>query len=189
MPDPSNAELNFFCPKEVESGNPDLNLPVTSTAFKKILIHLFWMGLLSSWQVADAQDNKTLNLSEAVTSGLQNYQSIKAKRNYYNASSAVLQNTKNEYLPNLVVSAQQNYGTVNGQFGPLGAVGIPGAGGGLAAASGGPSHSEQSWNSAFGALYLTTINWEFFTFGRVRSKIKMSGSQALRDSADLAQEQ
>lgn len=130
-----------------------------------------------------------LNLTKAINIGLKNYQSIQAKRNYYYASSANQQNAKNEYLPNLVGSIQQTYGTVNGQFGPLGAVGIPGAGGGLAAASAGPAYAQQSWNAAFGALYLATINWEFFTFGRVHSKIKMSGMQMLRDSADLTQEQ
>ena len=136
----------------------------------------------------NAQQEK-LNLTSAVELGLKNYQTIQAKRNYYNASSALLQNTKNEYLPNLIASIQQDYGTVNGQFGPLGAVGIAGAGGGLAVASAGPPYNEQSWNAAFGALYLATANWEFFTFGRVRSKIKMSGTQVLRDSADLTQEQ
>src|SRR5882672_2108293 len=130
-----------------------------------------------------------LNLSQAVDIGLKNYQTIRAKRNYFYASSALLQNTKNEYLPNLIASIQQDYGTVNGQFGPLGAVGIAGAGGGLAVASAGPPYTSQSWNAAFGALYLATANWEFFTFGRVRSKIKMSGTQVLRDSADLTQEQ
>jgi len=136
----------------------------------------------------NAQQEK-LNLTGAVELGLKNYQTIQAKRNYYNASSALLQNTKNEYLPNLIASIQQDYGTVNGQFGPLGAVGIAGAGGGLAVASSGPPYTSQSWNAAFGALYLATANWEFFTFGRVRSKIKMSGTQVLRDSADLTQEQ
>lgn len=136
-----------------------------------------------------AQPSKTLKLSEAVDQGLRDYPSIKAKRNLYNASSSLLQNTKNEYLPNLIASIQQDYGTVNSQFGPLGAVGIAGAGGGLAVASSGPLYNGQSWNSAFGALYLVTVNWEFYTFGRVRSKIKMSGSQVLRDSADLTQEQ
>ncbi|WHZ08151.1 MAG: Outer membrane protein-like protein [Cytophagales bacterium] len=128
-------------------------------------------------------------MSEAVTHGLKNYQTIEAKRNYYRASAALKQNTKNEYLPNLIGSIQQDYGTVNGQYGPLGAVGLPGAGAGLAVASAGPVSGLQSWNAAFGALYLANVNWEFFTFGRVRSKIKMSGAQANRDSADLTQEQ
>ena len=139
--------------------------------------------------IPTSAQKEILNLTQAVDLGLKNYQTIRAKRNYLYASSALRQNTKNEYLPNLIASIQQDYGTVNSQFGPLGAVGIAGAGGGLAAASSGPLYTGQSWNAAFGALYLATVNWEFFTFGRVRSKIKMSGAQVLRDSADLAQEQ
>jgi outer membrane protein TolC len=136
-----------------------------------------------------AQQDARLSLLGAIDLGLKNYQTIQAKRNYYNASTALKQNTKNEYLPNLIASVQQDYGTANSQYGPLGSVGIPGAGGGLAVASSGPIVNQQSWNAAFGAMYLATVNWEFFTFGRVRSKIKMSGSQVERDSADLTQEQ
>ncbi len=132
---------------------------------------------------------QTLDIREAVDTGLKNFQSIPAKRNYLNASTSLAQNTRNEYLPNVIISMQQGYGTVNGQFGPLGAVGIAGAGGGLAVASSGPVSASQNWNSAFGALYLTAVNWEFFSFGRVRSKIRMSDSQVTRDSADLLQEQ
>lgn len=156
-------------------------------AFKPQKICFASILLLSSLSLS--AQSKVLGLRESVDHGLRDYPSIKAKRNYYNASSSLLQNTKNEYLPNLIASIQQDYGTVNSQFGPLGAVGIAGAGGGLAAASSGPVNNSQNWNAAFGALYLTTVNWEFYTFGRVRSKIKMSGAQVLRDSADLTQEQ
>jgi len=141
------------------------------------------------YHASRAQDGNKLSVVGAVDLGLKSYQTIQAKRNYYNASSALMQNTKNEYLPNLIASVQQDYGTANSQFGPLGSVGIPGAGGGLAVASSGPVVNQQSWNAAYGALYLATVNWEFFTFGRVRSKIRMSGSQVERDSADLTQEQ
>jgi outer membrane protein TolC len=154
--------------------------------FIRPLLLLITFSLMSLSNYAQLE---RLNLTDAVHLGLKNYQSIQAKRNYFYASSALLQNTKNEYLPNLIASIQQDYGSVNGQFGPLGAVGIAGAGGGLAVASAGPPYNTQNWNAAFGALYLATVNWEFFTFGRVRSKIKMSGTQVLRDSADLTQEQ
>jgi len=145
-------------------------------------------GLLPG-AAAYGQSANNLRLLDAISLGLKNYQTIQAKRNYYHASSALTQNTKNEYLPNLVASVQQDYGTVNSQFGPLSAVGIAGAGGGLAVASSGPVTNQQSWNAAFGAMYLATVNWEFFSFGRLHSKIKLSGTQADRDSADLTQEQ
>jgi outer membrane protein TolC len=132
---------------------------------------------------ATAQPSRPLSLSEAIHTGINNYQSIRAKRNYMQASTALVQNTKNEYLPNVVASIQQNYGTINGQFGPLASAGVIGV------ASAGPVTSSQNWDAAFGSLYLVNTNWEFFTFGRLRSKISLASAQVQKDSADLAQEQ
>jgi outer membrane protein TolC len=122
-------------------------------------------------------------LSEAIQTGVSHFQGIQAKRNYMRASNALVQNTRNEYLPNVVASVQQNYGTINGQFGPMGAVGV------LGVSSAGPVTSSQNWNAAFGALYLINTNWEVFTFGRLRSKISLATAQVHKDSADLVQEQ
>ena len=70
--------------------------------FLSLLIHLSFLSV-------NAQTENVLTLSAAVRTGLMNYQSIHAKRNYYNASSALLKNTKNEYLPNLIASVQQEF--------------------------------------------------------------------------------
>ncbi len=123
-----------------------------------------------------------LRITEAVEQAVANHQRIEAKHHYLNASQALSRNARNEYLPNVIASVQQNYGTVNGQFGPLAAVGV------LGVASAGPSYSEESWNAAFGALYIFNTNWEVFTFGRVRSRIRLADAQMRQDSADLAQE-
>lgn len=133
--------------------------------------------------VAEEQPERYLTLPEAVETGVQQYQSIRAKRSYLHASEALTRNARNEYLPNVIAAVQQAYGTVNGQFGPLGAVGV------LGVASAGPSYSDQSWNAAFGALYIVSANWEVFTFGRVRSRIDLAKAQVHRDSADLEQEE
>jgi outer membrane protein TolC len=130
-----------------------------------------------------AQASRKITLEEAINTGLANYQSIRAKQNYVLASGALKQQARNEYLPNVTASAQQSYGTVNGQLGPLGAVGV------LGVASAGPVYQEQSWNAGFGALYLVNTNWEVFTFGRVRSRVQLAEAQIKRDSADLLQEQ
>lgn len=124
-----------------------------------------------------------LSLGQALETGVQNFQRIQAKRNYVQSSEALTRNARNEYLPNVIASVQQNYGTVNGQFGPLGAVGV------LGVASAGPVYQEQNWNAAFGALYIVNMNWEVFTFGRVRSRIEAAKAQVSRDSADLVQEE
>jgi outer membrane protein TolC len=125
---------------------------------------------------------QVLSLKEAVNTALSNYGTIKAKANYANASQATIQQTRRDYLPNLNLSAQQDYGTVNGQNGPLYGFG------GLGTASSGPALDKQNWNAAFGALYLSNINWDFFTFGRIKQRIKVAQATFKRDKDDLEQE-
>ncbi|WP_331964806.1 TolC family protein [Ohtaekwangia sp.] len=145
-----------------------------------------WIVLLSCTLFTDLraqQVSETLSLEQALEIGVNNFQRIQAKRKYVQASNALTRNARNEYLPNVIASVQQNYGTVNGQFGPLAAIGV------LGVSSAGPSYQDQSWNAAFGALYIINVNWEAYTFGRVKSRIELAKSQAERDSADLKQEE
>lgn len=132
---------------------------------------------------ATSTNAQTLYLKEAINTALSNYGSIKAKKNYVNASEAGLQQTRKDYLPNLSLSAQQDYGTINGQNGP--SYGL----GGLGIASSGPAFDRQNWNAAFGALYLANVNWEFFSFGKIKERVKVSAGVLKRDQQDLAQEQ
>lgn len=125
---------------------------------------------------------QTLTLKEAVNTALTNYATIKAKQNYANASKSTIQQAKRDYLPNFSISAQQDYGTINGQNGP--SYGL----GGLGIASSGPALEQQNWNAAFGALYLANVNWDFFTFGRIKQRIKVADAAFQRDQNDLEQE-
>jgi len=140
-------------------------------------------ALLSCVYATQLQAQQTLLLSQAVQTGLQNYQSIQAKQHYLKASVAGVQNTKNEYLPNIVASIQQDYGTINGQFGPLSAYGSAGT------TSSGPTSNSQNWTAAFGGVYVMNTNWEAFSFGRLKSRIAYSNALVIRDSADVVQEQ
>lgn len=126
---------------------------------------------------------QVLTLKEAVATATANYASIKAKAAYVGASRAGVQQAKNDYLPNLVISAQQDYGTVNGQNGPLYGFG------GYGVASSGLPLPNQNWNAAFGALYLANVNWEFFAFGKAKEKIRTAESVVTRDESDQLQEQ
>lgn len=126
---------------------------------------------------------QVLTLKEAVETASANYGSIKAKEAYTNASKASVQQAKNDYLPNLVLSAQQDYGTVNGQNGPLYGFG------GYGVASSGLPLPNQNWNAAFGALYLANINWEFFAFGKAKEKIRTAESVVTLGESDRLQEQ
>jgi outer membrane protein TolC len=125
---------------------------------------------------------QTLSLKDALSTALTNYGAIKAKESYAKASEAGVVQAKRDYLPNVSLSAQQDYGTINGQNGP--SYGL----GGLGIASSGPSFDRQNWNAAFGALYLANINWDFFTFGRIKEKVKVAQRVLNRDEQDLNQE-
>ncbi|WP_342332306.1 TolC family protein [Pedobacter sp. FW305-3-2-15-E-R2A2] len=147
---------------------------------KSLLFVITLCGILTLGSPgADAQ---MLKLKDAISTALNNYGSIKAKGNYVSASEAGVQQARRDYLPNLSLSAQQDYGTINGQNGP--SYGL----GGLGVASSGPSLDRQNWNAAFGALYLANVNWDFFTFGRIKEKIKVAQTLLKRDANDLAQE-
>ncbi|PJJ07296.1 outer membrane protein TolC [Flavobacterium sp. 1] len=143
--------------------------------FKKITLFLFLIFASSGF-------SQTLSLKEALKIGLENYGSIKAKSNYSNASLETLKQSKRDYLPNLNLSAQQDYGTINGQNGAL--YGFNG----LGTASSGPALPEQNWNAAFGALYLVNMNWDFFTFGKTQEKINLAKVDVLAKEKDLNQE-
>src|SRR5450432_466993 len=139
--------------------------------------------LLLAIQDCRAQGNDgILSLSDAVKNGLTNYQSIKAKSNYIKSSQAPMQQVKNQYLPDVIGSLQDAFGTVNSQFGPIGPV----AG---TVSSSGPVYNSQSWNAAFGSIYLLNVNWEFISFGRLHSRINAANTQVKTDSANLLQEQ
>lgn len=137
--------------------------------------------LLCTTAVAvSAQD--TLSLKKAVSIAVENYGSLKAKASYAQAAEEQVRQARRDYLPNLNVSAQQDYGTINGQNGPLYGFG------GLSAASSGIPLDHQNWNAAFGALYLTNINWDFFAFGRAKEKVLTAQAAATREQKDWQQE-
>ena len=141
------------------------------------------MTILLSCVLTQAQaQQKTLSLKEAVQTALSNYPALKAKANYAKASKVALEGAYREHLPDLNLSLQQDYGSINGQSGPL--YGFRG----LSVASGGPAMESQNWTSAFGALYLANINWDFYSFGRVRERVRIARSALTRDELDLEQE-
>ncbi len=139
--------------------------------------------LVATYFVPTTVNAQVLTIRQAMQAGLDNYASIKAKQLYVQASEASVDQARREYLPNLVISAQQDYGTVNGQNGPLFGFG------GYGVASSGLPLATQNWNAGFGALYLANVNWEFFTFGRMRERILVAKQINRRDQADLEQEQ
>jgi len=152
---------------------------MTITVNKYVIFLLFSVCSVS---YAAAQQ-KVLGLKEAEQIALSNYSSIKAKANQLNASKALVNETKAEKLPDLSLSAQQVYGTVNSQFGP--GYGYRG----LNVASSGPILASQNWNAAFGSLYLSNVSWDFFAFGRAIERVKVQKQTVSLNESDLVQEQ
>jgi len=148
--------------------------------FEKKFLLILPFFIVANISLLSAQ--QTLTLKDAIQTAINNYGTIKAKSSYAASSQASVVQAKRDYLPNLNVSAQQDYGTVNGQNGPLYGFG------GLAVASAGQPLPDQNWNAAFGGLYLTNINWDFFAFGRAKEKIKTVQAVATRDTKDWQQE-
>lgn len=152
--------------------------------FNRFLIYIsLAVAFVLQTKFALAQELKALSMKEAIQVGIDNYPAVQAKKNQLNSSKSYLKETRTEYLPDLNLSAQQSYGTINGQNGPL--IGYRG----LAVSSSGPALREQNWNAAFGALYLTNVNWDFFAFGRASERIKVQQRVVNRDEADLGQQQ
>lgn len=149
-----------------------------NTSLKRLLL-----SFLSVLIFSQVKGQKLLTIKDAEQIALSNYGTIKAKANQLNASKAYLTETKAEQLPDVNLSAQQDYGTVNGQNGPL--YGYRG----LSVASSGPAFASQNWNAAFGSLYLANVSWDVFAFGRATEKVKVQRSAVYRDEADLVQEQ
>lgn len=123
-----------------------------------------------------------LTLQEAVATAVNNYGTIQAKAAYAQASTQRAQQAVMEYFPNLNFGAQNAYGTVNGLNGPLYA--FPN----INSVTAGLPTPQQNWNAAFGSLYLTNVNWDFFAFGRAHERIRSAQASARRDQRDYEQE-
>jgi len=124
-------------------------------------------------------DAQVLTLKQAVQTALNNYGTIRAKSDYVKAARANVREVKNEYLPDINFAAQQVYGTANSNFGPLAGYKVS------AVSSSGQSQATQNWNSAFGALYWTNVNWDF---GRFKEKAKAARTIVNQNQSDLDQE-
>jgi outer membrane protein len=135
--------------------------------------------LCSMTRVAYAQQ---LSLPEALERSVKNYQKIRSKEALWAAS---VQNTafqKSQYLPDVIVVAQQSFGTINAQNGPLYGYG------GLGIASTSMPLADQNWNAAFGSLYLANVNWNLFSFGRIKKQVGVARAREVTAVSDLAQE-
>src|SRR5580700_2639966 len=147
----------------------------------KQFLRVFSWVLLLGWPAGQAMA-QVLTLRQAVQTALNNYGTIRAKTDYVKAARANVREVKNEYLPDLSLAAEQVYGTANASYGP--AIGYKAP----AVSSSGPTLPSQNWNAAFGSLYWTNINWDFFQFGRYKQKAQVAQKGLDLNQSDLDQE-
>jgi len=147
----------------------------------KQLRRAFSWVLLLGWPTGQAMA-QALTLRQAVQSALNNYGTIRAKTDYVKAARANIKEVRNEYLPDLNLAAEQVYGTANASYGP--AIGYKAP----SVSSSGPTLPAQNWNAAFGSLYWTNINWDFFQFGRYKQKAQVAQKGLDLNQSDLDQE-
>lgn len=125
---------------------------------------------------------QVLYFHDALERSVSQYQKIKSKQALISASQQRTIFQKNKFLPDLTLAAQQSFGTINAQNGPLYAYG------GLASASTSMPLAEQNWNAAFGSLYFANVNWNLFTFGRLKQAVQIAKQEEHTSLADLNQE-
>jgi outer membrane protein TolC len=148
---------------------------------KQLLRVCAWV-LLLGWPAGQAMA-QVLTLRQAVQTALNNYGTIRAKTDYVKAARANVKEVKNEYLPDLNLSAEQVYGTANANYGPAMGYKAP------SVSSSGPTLPSQNWTAAFGSLYWTNINWDFFQFGRYKQKAQVAEKGVDLNQSDLDQEE
>lgn len=141
-----------------------------------------FVALVMLCSFAGSSFAQTLHLPDALNRSIQNYEKIKTKDALIKASEQTTKYQESQHLPDLTLMAQQNFGTINAQNGPLYSYG------GLGVASTSMPLAEQNWNAAFGSLYLANINWNIFTFGRIKNQVRVSRAGEAAQTMDLAQE-
>ena len=125
---------------------------------------------------------QVLTLQEALFRTENQYDKIKSKQLLVDAAQQNTAFQKQHYLPDFTVSAQQSFGTINVQHGPMYAYG------GLASAATSMPLADQNWNAAFGSLYFANVNWNLFTFGRNKNQVELGIKKESTAKADLQQE-
>jgi len=125
--------------------------------------------------------SQVLTLPHALDISLKNYQLIKAKKNYADAASAAVTTAKRDGLPDITLAGQQEYGSLDGMNGL--SSGLQG----ITTITNGPALPEQSWNSAFGSLYVSNISWNIFSFGLQRAHV--AAAKGIYEQEEAAYEQ
>lgn len=149
---------------------------------RQLFLLPLWLFLTQVTALAQPSDS-ILTLPGSIRIAMANYAAIKARQDIVSASALEVRAAKQDGLPDLILGTQTAYGTLNGMNGL--SSGEPG----LTALTAGPATGAQNWNAAFGALYLTNINWNLYSFGLQHAHVAAATGQYHQDQDALRQEQ
>ncbi|WP_423737986.1 TolC family protein [Chitinophaga caseinilytica] len=134
------------------------------------------------WMLGTTGYAQILRLEDALQYSADRYDKIKSKQQLVAAAEQQTAYQKQQYLPDVTLAAQQSFGTVNMLHGPMYAYG------GMASGATSMPLAEQNWNAAFGSLYFANVNWNVFTFGKIKNQVILGIKKEHTAKADLAQE-
>ncbi|HEV3412851.1 MAG TPA: TolC family protein [Puia sp.] len=126
--------------------------------------------------------DSVLTLAEALRKTEANYPGIKAAQHLVSASAHEWKAARQDGLPDFTAGVEAAYGTIDGMNG------LPAGEPGINAITSGPVTATQNWNAAFGALYLTNVDWNLFSFGLQRAHVAAAKGQYEQDRQGLAQQ-
>lgn len=126
--------------------------------------------------------SQILTLQDALDRTVNQYDKIKAKNELVLGAAQNTHYQKSQFFPDVTVGGQQSFGTINAQHGPMYAFG------GLASAATSMPTSQQNWDASFGSLYFANVNWNVFTFGRIKNQVTLGEKTENKLKADLSQE-
>ena len=150
---------------------------------KELVIGIVILILIAN-QFASGQPPQHLkiNLQQALELAKQNYPSIKAKQAEVQGAGYGIKESRTEYIPKLINQTQGLYATSNGlrgAFFPAEGTAIPVSGG---------IKSDFSDQAAFGSFSTLLVDWNFFSFGRIRANVASSRADKARADADYENE-
>ncbi|MBK0403362.1 TolC family protein [Adhaeribacter sp. BT258] len=140
---------------------------------------VFWLFSLPFFFAVSASA-QTLNLKEALETGAANYPAIKARQADVKSAGKKVSSARAAYIPDLNVQHQYTFGTGNNVVGPYY------ANNGTTINPSGGDREENIYQGAFGSLSTALLEWDVFSFGKVKANI--DAAKAEEKTVEMAYE-
>lgn len=132
---------------------------------------IFWLFSLPFFFAVSAS-GQTLNLKQALETGAVNYPAMKARQADVKSAEKKVSSARAAYIPDLNVQHQYTYGTGNNVVGPFY------ANNGTTVNPSGGDRKENIMDPAFGTLSTALLEWDVFSFGKVKANIDAAKAEA-----------